>query len=234
MNNRIFPLLSLAVSILVQPVAAQDPPAAAETPGAEPPVPADIGWPREFDTDTHSVIVYQPQIDEWADYKTIKMRLAVGIAEKGKEDEEDAVKYGALFAEVSTDVNREEGQVLLTDRKVTKMVFNGVDEAGQEKLKEILKAALPDRQELIVSLERVVAAVDASQQQAREIEASDEVPPIFVSQEPALLIMFMGEPAFEPVAETGLNFATNTNWDVFATGEATPEVSASKTKSLSS
>jgi hypothetical protein len=220
MKTRLFSLLSLATGLLIQPLVAQE--TAAGTGAEEAAAPADIGWPREYATDTHSVIVYQPQIDEWADYKTISMRIAVGIAEKGKEDEEDAVQYGALFAEVSTDVNREEGQVLLTDRKVTKMVFNGVDEAGQKKLGEILKAALPDQQELVVSLERVVAAVETSQQQQREIEASDEVPPIFVSNEPALLMMFMGEPSFEPVPETGLKFATNTNWDVFTTGGDAP------------
>ncbi len=197
-----------AVSLLI-PLTAQDAPAPTE---AE--APKDLGWPREFKTDTHTVVVFQPQVEEWLDYKTLKMRMAVAVSETGKEAE---AVYGGLFLEVTTDVNSEAGQVLLTDRKTTKLVFPDTDDAERDRLGGIIKRAVPDKQELIVSLDRIVAAVAASEQQMQEVKASEEVPPIFVSEEPALLVMFMGEPAFEPLGDTGLLFATNTNWDVFLT-----------------
>ncbi|MGB1131083.1 MAG: hypothetical protein ACPG4K_13615, partial [Haloferula sp.] len=180
----------------------------------------DVGWPREFKTDTHTVVVFQPQVEEWKDYKTLKMRAALAINENGKDEEE--ARYGGLFAEVSTDVDSDSKQVLLTDRKVTKILFPGAEGADKEALIEILKKAMPDKQELVVSLDRIVAAVAASEQQVQESEPSDEVPPIFFSTTPAVIMMFIGEPAFEPVGDTGLLFATNTNWDVFMTTGSKP------------
>ena len=64
MKYQPFPILLLALLALLAPAWAQEEPAAE---AAEEEAPADIGWPREFATETHSVIVYQPQIDEWVD-----------------------------------------------------------------------------------------------------------------------------------------------------------------------
>ena len=46
--------------------------------------------------------------------------------------------------------------------------------------------------------------------------AIDNAPPrIFVSDRPASLVVFDGEPVMAPIASTPLSFAVNTNWDVF-------------------
>ena len=181
--------------------------------------PTDVGWPREFKTATHTVVVFQPQVEEWTNRETLKLRMAVAVSETGKDEE---ATYGGLFAEFSTDVDSDSRQVLLANRKVTKLVFADADEAVQTKLAGIVNDALPDKQEVVVSLDRIVSAVALSEQQMRQVEASKEVPPIFVSQEPAMLVMFIGKPVVEPIGDTGLLFATNTNWDVFMTIGATP------------
>jgi hypothetical protein len=203
------PFLLLAFCL---PLAAQDDKAA--PPADDPAEFKDIGWPREYKTDNHTVVVFQPQIEEWVDFKTLKMRAAVAVSETGKEEE---AQYGGLFAEVTTDVDSETRQVLLTDRKANKLIFPEADEAETQRLAGIMKLALPEKQDLIVSLDRILAAVEFSEQQMRQVEASDEVPPIYVSEEPALLVMFIGEPTLEPAADTGLLVRLNTNWDVFMT-----------------
>ncbi|MEP4079689.1 hypothetical protein [Haloferula sp.] len=184
-----------------------------DTPEEAPPT--DVGWPREFKTATHTVVVFQPQVEEWVDHKTLKMRAALTVNENGKDEEE--AQYGGVFAQVTTDVDSESRQVLLTDRKSNRIVFPGVGDAEKSRLTAILKEAMPDKQEMVVSLDRIVAAVEISENRAKEVQPSDEVPPIFFSTEPAVIMMFIGEPAFEPVGDTGLLFATNTNWDVFMT-----------------
>ncbi|MEM1083377.1 MAG: PT domain-containing protein [Verrucomicrobiota bacterium] len=181
--------------------------------------PTDVGWPREFKTASHTVVVFQPQVEEWADFKTLRMRAALAINENGKDEEE--AQYGGIFAEATTDVDSDSREVLLTERRTTKIVFPGVEDAEKEKLVAILKDAMPEKQDLVVSLDRIVAAVETAEAQAKQVEPSNDVPPIFFSSEPAVIMMFIGEPAFEPVGETGLLFATNTNWDVFmSTGDA--------------
>ena len=94
------PAISLLLfALCVPPLAAQDKPAAeAAKPAAEAETPKDIGWPREFKTDNHTVVVFQPQVEEWVEFKTLKMRAAVAVSETGKEEE---AQYGGLFAEVT-------------------------------------------------------------------------------------------------------------------------------------
>lgn len=54
--------------------------------GQAPPVeesPADEGWPREFKTDAHTVVVFPSQVEEWIEYKALKMRAAVALNGSG-------------------------------------------------------------------------------------------------------------------------------------------------------
>ena len=189
-------------------------PLTAEEEADSPAQPKDVGWPREYKTNTHTVVVFQPQVEEWVDYKLLKMRAAVAVSETGKEEE---AVYGGIFAQVDTDVDSDSRQVLFSNREVTKLVFPEADDAQKNQLTRTMMAALPDRQELVVSLDRVIAAIELTEQQMKQVEASSEVPPIYVSEEPALLMIFIGEPEFQPVTGTGLLFATNTNWDIFMT-----------------
>ncbi|MBT7161858.1 MAG: hypothetical protein HN904_03715, partial [Victivallales bacterium] len=57
--------------------------------------------------------------------------------------------------------------------------------------------------------------LERSEQQQRPTEVNLEPPPIFRSTEPAILVIFLGEPKFQAVKGTKLLYAVNTNWDVF-------------------
>src|SRR5882672_9345074 len=42
----------------------------------------DIGWPRQITKDGSTLIYYQPQIDEWKDYKDLSCRFAFSLEVK--------------------------------------------------------------------------------------------------------------------------------------------------------
>src|ERR1700721_4432550 len=43
----------------------------------------DPGWPREKSNADGSIVYYQPQLDEWRDFKQLEARMAVSIRPKG-------------------------------------------------------------------------------------------------------------------------------------------------------
>src|SRR5690348_15129064 len=55
----------------------------AATPAAPPPT-HDIGWPRQVTQDGSELIYYQPQVDEWTDYKTLFARVAFSLTPAGE------------------------------------------------------------------------------------------------------------------------------------------------------
>jgi hypothetical protein len=42
----------------------------------------DIGWPREKSNADATIIYYQPQLDEWKDYRQLDARMAVSVRQK--------------------------------------------------------------------------------------------------------------------------------------------------------
>src|SRR5205085_3455070 len=51
------------------------------------------------------------------------------------------------------------------------------------------------------------------------VKVNLDPPPIYVSKEPSILVIFLGDPDFKPIKGTKLLFATNTNWDVIQNTE---------------
>ncbi len=170
----------------------------------------DIGWPRSFEADGHAVVVYQPQVEEWKDHETLEFLMAVSVLPDGA----DHRTYGVLEVRANTKINHEERTVLLTQLVLT-MQFPDTDAATAKGLETIVRTALPDKETLVVDLDRLITYVHASDVQTRDIKINLDPPPIFYSAEPAVLVIFMGEPKFKPIEGTNLLFAVNTNWDVF-------------------
>jgi len=195
---------AMALFFLSAPLAAQDAPAAqnAEQDQA-------LQWPRAFDVQGAQVIVYQPQIDEWIDHKQLNGRAAVEIIENGKPH------YGSIDLAADTKANLEERQVLLDNLRITKVTILDENASDAARYESTVRSITPKRTSLVLSLEQILAALDRTKQQMNETNVSIDPPPIFYSSQPAVLVMFLGEPRFEPVGGSRLNFCANTNWDLF-------------------
>ncbi|MBI1374768.1 MAG: hypothetical protein GC159_18770 [Phycisphaera sp.] len=82
----------------------------------------DPGWPREFQSEGHRVIVYQPQADSWENHKRLGFLAAVEvIPPKGGRS-----VYGVIDAEAETFVDFTQRVVLVRDLKSVEIRFVNV------------------------------------------------------------------------------------------------------------
>jgi len=176
----------------------------------------DFGWPRQaLAPDGRVFTIYQPQIDAWEDGQRLEARVAVAIESTGSEGR----VIGALHIAAATETNLDERLVVIHDVEIIEANFPTASEAESTAYLETLRGLVPSATREI-SLDRVLAYVDRSAERPETLALSNDPPPIFVSPEPAVLIVIDGEPIMSPVTEGNrLRFVVNTNWDLFQVGE---------------
>jgi hypothetical protein len=172
---------------------------------------ADPGWPRVFKKDGKQLTVYQPQVDYWKDWKQLHFRCAIAV--KGVTPQE---KFGVAEVDAVTVVDKENRVVALVPTQ-RELRFPNTSASELTLLRWAVNELKPPGQAMTLSLDRALAYLDPATEPVQPAVAVNLDPPkIFSSTTPAILVMFMGEPQFKPVAanRTDLLFAININWDV--------------------
>jgi len=192
--------LILALTVLGMPV----------VPAAQEPV-AENRWPRELETTAGGkIVVYQPQIDAWNDYKELHGLIAMSYASTANA----APEVGTARFTAQTETDLESGLVRAHSIVFDDVRFPALSETESEALATELKRHA-DGSELIVELDRLVADVERAQSAVRQQNINTEPPTIFFSDTPAILVQFDGEPVVSPIAEnTEVKQVLNTNWDI--------------------
>ena len=184
------------------------------TAGAAEPEPFKEGWPRLFQTKGSQVVVHQPQLTEWEDHKILRAQAAVAVTLKGQKTE----YFGAIYFETGTEVDFVERMVVMKSLRLTKLVFPNVNASTAKECQATVMDALPKDKVMLISLDRVLASMERSKLETRTTPVNLDPPPIFYSDQPAILVLFMGEPKFEAIsADAKLLYAVNTNWDIIRT-----------------
>ncbi|MHC4939097.1 MAG: hypothetical protein ACYTHK_09030 [Planctomycetota bacterium] len=169
-----------------------------------------LGWPRLLEADGVTIVAYQPQIETWDDHKKLELQMALEFTPVGKQESSVA----AMRIRARTKVDFSERTVEISNAKIASVDFPNVDAATASRYRKLIKERL-DGRTWTNSLDRMVANVERTGQKPREVKVSTQAPPIYYSEKDAILIQYMGQPAFEPVPGTKLKFAANTNWDIF-------------------
>jgi hypothetical protein len=172
---------------------------------------ADPGWPRVYKLGGQQLTVYQPQVDYWRDYVNLHFRCAIAVKGEGLKEE----KFGVAEVDAATVTDLDARTVVMTP-KTRDLRFPNLSAKEADLARQIANQLLPPGTATL-SLDRVLAYVDpAAQPIQRPVELNVAPPRIFYSAKPAILVMFMGKPRFEPVAPERKDplFALNTNWDV--------------------
>jgi hypothetical protein len=196
---------ALALVAVVLPSAAQD--ADTTETGAQP---DPITFPRTLTSDAGTVVVHTPQIDAWKDFSKLEARLAVKVTPSG----EDEPIYGVAEFTADTDPNLELRVVAVENMKITVTSFPVPDAARREQLDAIVRSAAQNRTQYVpLDVILTYIAPDATITEAEGL--SFDPPPIFFSSTPAILVMTDGEPLLAPLSDTKLQYAVNTNWDLF-------------------
>lgn len=169
----------------------------------------DQGWPRQITNNKVRIACYQPQIDEWKNYKSITARFAVSMTPPG---EAPVLGVAVITGETTTD--NDSRTVVIRNPKIVSARFQAEKSEDVIRLEAVLKTNFPTAP-LTASLDRILAGLQISKEAAAPVELKVDPPPIYVSTSPAMILMVEGKPVLSPVESTGLKFVVNTNWDLF-------------------
>ena len=200
-------LLLATVAQLAYGQEAPAPPADADGKASAPLIPVEA-WPRTYHHGSATLVLYQPQVDSWKSYAKIRFRAAFSLATTTG----GPLHYGVLAVEADTTVDHESWMVMMTNLDLA-IRFPGLAADQADSLKATVRACLPQKKSLDISLDEVVACRPKNMH-VRKADISLAPPPIYYSDVPAILVTYIGQPKFKPIGTTGLMFAVNTNWVV--------------------
>ncbi len=169
-----------------------------------------LSFPREVKGDAGTVVIHTPQIDTWKEFASIEARVAIEVTPSG----EAKPVYGVAEFTAGTDPNLELRVVAVENIEITVTSFSVVDDARREQLDSIVRTTIQPKTQY-VPLDVILTYIAPDAEPPDEEGLSFDPPPIFYSSTPAVLVIIDGEPLLAPIDETKLQYAVNTNWDLF-------------------
>ena len=200
--------LVIGVSLVVPPSLAQTKARRAPASGTA----TDRGWPRGYNLPNEAqLVIYEPQIANWDNQKHLVAYAAVSHIAKG----EQKPALGTIKFETDTEVALEQRLVKFSKLKITETNFQTLPKEQVQGIVSEIEKNLPD-EDRIIALDRVLAYVDKSTINPKNIDGLNSNPPrIFLTKTPSILVSFDGEPIWSPIKDNELKYAVNTNWDIF-------------------
>ncbi len=184
-------------------------PATQASAAAQPASTSTEDWPRQITKDGNRLTYYQPQVDAWADYRQLDVRVAVVLTPASGES-----ITGMITLQAQTDTDMEERTVVIHDIRVTSALFPALDEATQQKMRSVVEELFP-QEAVPISLDRMLAAAEDQAAPGKSLALKSVAPKIFVSTGPAILLLVDGEAVKALVPQASLEIIVNANWDLF-------------------
>ncbi len=216
-HNRIATTLlarSVAVSMLVTVALAQSNPAPATATTATttaPPTapPTADSWPRVFNNNGFTITVYPPALTSW-DSQTLTGNCAFSRAAA----DGSALTYGTLSFTASTEVNRLNRMVTLTNLTITAVSFpdDPTAQASIQTMMQSMAQAKSVSATLNVPLDRLEAAVPtmSTSPHVNTAPLRNTAPSIVIATTPTILVPIQGQPVMQPLPGTKLQRVINT------------------------
>jgi hypothetical protein len=167
----------------------------------------DPGWPRKLVKPGGTVIIYQPQVDDWQNFTDIKWRQAFQLTPTGGKQ-----FVGAASFEGTTEVNTDTHTVFMFNIKVLNTYFPEQDPATSAQLDQLIRSFVPLT--FNASLDRLIAYMPKPES-VKTVSLRNDPPFIFVSYTPAILLGVDGEPVLSDISKTNLKYVVNTTWPLF-------------------
>ena len=142
-------------------------------------------WPRTFTSGANTFTIYQPQVDKWMD-NLIDFYCAVEM----KAGKETVPKYGVVWIQARTEVDKVNRLVTLDQAKISRVKFPVVPDKEPE-LTALLEKRLPGATK-VISLDRLEAALEIENEAIKGVEVKNDPPKIIVATKPSLLVLIDG------------------------------------------
>ena len=169
----------------------------------QPKKPSENNWPRTFASGPETFTIYQPQVDKWSE-NLIDLYSAVEF----KKGNESAAKYGVVWFQARTEVDKVNRLVTLDQAKVTKVRFPAAPEKEPE-LTTLLEKRLPGATRTI-SLDRLEAELEADTDAIKGVDVKNDPPRIIIAKKASLLVLIDGQPQLGDVPGLKLQSVINT------------------------
>ena len=169
----------------------------------------DPGWPRQKQSPAGKFVYYQPQVDDWSNYKELEFRMAFSLTPAGGKQ-----TVGVVNIHAQTDVNVDDRTVAINNLTITDTHFPSLDATTAAQMDQLVRTFLPPGNSVTISLDRLIACVKKSES-TTSVAVRNDPPQIFVSNRPALLVQVDGQPVLGQIQNTTMQFVVNTNWPLF-------------------
>ena len=181
----------LALALVGLPAIAADPaPLSAK---AQPPV---APWPRAINLSSAAVLVYQPQVERWADSQ-IDFRAAMAIKPTDAKEE----TFGVVFANARTHVDKTTRTVVFDDLTITKSDFPALADHGAAYGQELQKQFAAGIRS--ISLDRLKSSLAAAGGKPATVAVQNTPPQVIVAYSPTILVPIDGAPVLKAIPDSG-------------------------------
>jgi hypothetical protein len=169
------------------------------------------GWPKSFVAGNGATVtIHQPQISEWPNQSAVTFYSAVSYRPIS-----GLPAFGTVAAEADTTVSFANRRVHFSRFAVVDASFPTLKPDDVAEIKMLIEKRLPPEGRTM-TLDEVLAAVQPRPLTPRNTAGLKADPPhIFVSMRPAMLVNIDGSPVWRPVDAGPLQYAINTNCDLF-------------------
>ncbi len=167
----------------------------------------DPGWPRQRTENGNTLIIYQPQIDDWKNFSELNCRMAILLTPKGGQP-----VAGVLATTAETLVDKESQMVWIRNIRIVKTHFPSLNPERTAAMERLVGRFLP--RPIEISLPRLAALVP-KKESVFGMQLKNDPPAIFISYKPAILLDLDGPPVRAPIRNTGLEYVVNTHWPLF-------------------
>jgi hypothetical protein len=174
--------------------------------------PVTPAWPKVIDRDGNHIIVYQPQLKSWDKYRTLVADTAISVTPTGGKQ-----FLGVISWRANTVANVSERTVYVSDIQVISSRFPTLDPQHEAEAEQKVSQIYPTMT-FNVSLNHMIASLEKVKEPVNSAAVSTQVPTIFASTTPAIVLMVDGKPVLVPIEGTNLQYVVNTNWDLFYDG----------------
>ena len=166
----------------------------------------EISWPQQIDADNGAIVlVYQPQVEEFSGI-SLAGRAAVSVKMPATNNEP---LFGAIWFEAKIDTDRDARTAVIRDLSIADVRFADASEEQMQQLAELIEGQVA-KAWFTISVDQLLADLDADSAGAAAPELKHEPPKILLSTEPALLVLIDGEPRLQKIEGSKLERVVNT------------------------
>jgi hypothetical protein len=166
---------------------------------------AQASWPQEIDTDSATVVIYEPQPISLTGI-VLTARAAFSVTKKSGGDP----VFGVMWLTSRAQTDRDSRMMAIDQIKITDVRFPGVADSAQQQFKRAIEPKIEGTQ-FSVSMDGLDASLTSAAAEQRSADSLNTTPPkIIFSTTPAVLLLYSGNPVTMPLPNSSLKSVVNT------------------------